>query len=321
MSEFKIDSELKEEFLDSLKKSTRKIYSHVLKKADAYEDEIGKSIYDFNFEDRDELLLVKFKNTTIGAFRSNLSPLKRYVYFCIAKNAVKHNDNRFAMIHPSDYINYVSVQAQENTYISKTEVRELQKELVNAQDKLILELLTWGIRGRTEKGNTQEELINLKVSDVDFDNNILKVINNDGDDRDVYVDDYTINLIKEIIEEDIYICKNGKKPRNKEPRKLPIAKTDYVFRIAGRDKSEKVDSQYFIRKVQLMKRYLKEPYLSISNLYFSAIIDYAKKRKNEKGELTRKDYIEINEMFRYGNTKERQEAYVNKTSELVKPYI
>ena len=324
---FQRDPEIKEEWLDTQKKSTRSFYSYVLFKADEYENEINKSIYDFNIEDRDELLLVKFKNKSIGAFQSNLTPLKKYIDFCIFKNLVRSNENRFASILTDDYGNYVSLQAMEAAYIPKSENREMQKKLVNEQDQLILELLGCvGARGRTEKGNTLEELINLKVEDVKWDKKMLYLINNDGELRYVYVDDYTLDLIKRTINKSFYYFNNGfNKKKNehgeydKTEKGFIINPTEYVFRVPGRNKFGKTDHQLFANRMQKMQRYLEKPYLTVSNLYFSAMIDYAKKLKEEKGELTKEDYIRINERFNFGGGD--NEKYYYKTRELVNLYI
>ena len=60
------------------------------------------------------------------------------------------------------------------------------------------------------------------------------------------------------------------------------------------------------------------PYLTISNLYFSALISYAKELKLEKGELNKNDYASINEKFQFGN---KPDKYIYKTKELVDMYI
>lgn len=318
---FQVDNELKQEFLNRQTKDTKEFYFYILQKADEFEQEIEKKIYDFNIEERNELLLTKYKNKSKGVFQSNLSPLRTYIDYCISKHVVKSNENRFATILTKDYINYINIQAMQNRYISKEEARELQQKIENAQDRLIIELLTWGIRGRTEEGNTHEELINLRVRDVDFINKIITAINNDGDIRDVYVDQYTIDLIKEAIYQDEYVCNNGIIKKDRKQKTIPINQTEYVFRTPGKNKEGKVDQQLLTRRIQSFQKWLEKPYLTIGNLWFSSLIDFAKKLKEEKGGLSRNDFIRINEVFNYGSTKEQQILYWGKTADLVKPYI
>ena len=329
---FEVDPEVKEEFLEKQMKSTRSYYRYILQLADDFEVKLGKSIYDFNTEERDELLIVQYKNKNIFAFQSVLSPLKTYVDFCISpKNLVKHNENRFATILTSNYNEYINPQAQEGSYIPISESRELQKQLANDQDKLIIELSSLGVRGRTEKGNTLEELVNLKVKDIKWKTKELYLTKNNGEIRYIDVDDYTLDLLKRVINQTFYVSNNGLKTKKndsgeyeKTNRGRAISPTEYVFRVPGKNREGKVAYQFFTSRIQRMQGWLETPYLTSSNLYFSAILDYAKekieekKAKGEKGELTRDDCIKINERFEFG---ENGEKYAFKTKDLVKMYF
>ena len=321
---FEVDPEVKEEFLEKQMKSTRGYYRYILQLADDFEVKLGKPIYDFNTEERDELLIVQYKNKNTFAFQSVLSPLKTYVDFCIApKNLVKHNENRFATILTSNYKEYI--KSKENYFIPLSESRELQSRLKNYQDRLILELSSLGVRGRTEKGNTLEELVNLKQSDVKWEKKRLYLTKNNGELRWIKVDDYTLDLIKKVIDQDFYVANNGLKTKPNDDgiyettdRGRIINPSEYIFRIPGKNKHGKVEYQFFASRIQRMQKWLKNPYISISNLYFSAIIEYAKDEKKKKGELTKEDYIKINKRFEFG---ENGEKYLFKTKELIATYL
>lgn len=328
---FEVDVDYKEEFLESQKPTTRTFYSYILKLADEYEKEIQKSIFDFSVADRDEFLIVKYKNKTTFSFQATLSPLKKYVDWCISKNFVKHFENRFASILTKDYKNYINVQAQENSYISLQENRELQSLLANDQDKSFIELLGLGVRGRTEKGNTLEEMVNLRVKDIDFEQKVLNLTNNDGEIRPLTVDDYTLELLKRTINQNFYLNNNGFKTKANEngvyeqtDKGLIINPTEYVFRVPGKNKHSKADYQLIASRIQRIQGWLQKPYLTISNLYFSALVSYAKKLKEEKiargekGNLAKKDYIRINERFNFG---ENGEKYIFKTKELISSFL
>jgi len=328
---FEVDSEVKKEFLEKQLKSTRSFYAYVLKRADEFEEQIGKKIYDFNIEDRDEMLTVQFKNKNKWTFQSALSPLKTYVDFCISKSLVRHNENRFTTILPADYDDYVNDQAKESSYIPISESREFQKRLANDQDKLIIELSSLGVRGRTEKGNTLEEFVNLKEKDINWRTKELHLTKNNGEQRYIEVDDYTLDLLKRVLNQTFYVSNNGFKSKKNDlgvyertERGRGINPTEYVFRVPGKTKFGKVNYQFFTSRIQRMQTWLEAPYLTSSNLYFSAILDHAKKKidekiaKGEKGELTREDYIRINERFEFG---ENGEKYVFKTRDLVKMHF
>ena len=324
-AKFEVDAEYKEEFLEKQLKSTRGFYRYVLKKADEFEVKKEMKIYEFDLDTVDELLNVQYKNKNTFAFQTILSPLRTYVDFCIGKSLVRNNQNRFSTILKSQYEKYVNLQAKENSYISQNEIRTWQNGLVNYQDKLIIELLSLGVRGRTEKGNTLEELINLKVQDVKFNEHLIYLINNDGELRYLNVDNFTLDLIQKTIETGYYIFGNGLKGKpNKEgvyektEKGFPINSTEYVFRTPGKNKFGKTDYQLFANRIQRIQKWIEKPYLTISNLYFSALISYAKKLKLAKGELTKNDYININERFQFGDTGEK---YIYKTREIVESYL
>jgi len=322
---FEVDIEYKEAFLLKQTKSTRVSYRYVLKRADEFEVKIGKKIYDFDIEDRDELLNVQYKNKNIWAFQAVLSPLKTYVDYCIDKRIVKHNQNRFATISTKSYKDFVNAQAKENSYIPLTDNREYQKGLVNYQDRAIIELLGLGVRGRTEKGNTLEELINFRVDDIQWTEKVIYLTSNDGEIRYLDVDDYTLDVLKKTIDSEYYIFGNGLKGKpnengiyEKNEKGFQINPTEFVFRVPGKNKSGKADFQLFANRIQRIQGWLKRPYITTSSLYFSAILDEAKKIREEKGTITREDYIKINEKFKFG---ENGEIYFNKTKELVKMYL
>jgi len=242
------------------------------------------------------------------------------------KNLVKHNENRFAIILTSNYKEYINAQAKENSYISLSESREFQSQLRNYQDRLILELLSLGVRGRTEKGNTLEELVNLKEEDIKWEKKrIYLTKNNVGEKRWIKVDDYTLDLIKKVIDQDFYVANNGLKTKPNDDgiyettdRGRIINKTEYVFRIPGKNKHSKVDYQFFASRIQRFQKWLENQYISVSNLYFSAIIEFAKNLKAEKGNLTKDDYIKINERFEFGADGEK---YLFKVKQLIGTYL
>jgi integrase len=245
--------------------------------------------------------LIKSRNTASGI----MSYIIGYVDFCIRRNLVKHRENRFKILNKDDKYKFVSPHAEQNKYLSKEERRTCQAKLVNACDKLIIELIPLGVRGRTQIGNTNEELRNLRNEDVNFDEKELTLLNNDGETRIIRnLDDYTLDLLRETINQKWYITNNGtSKNSDNESLKRVVNYTDYVFRNAGSNKGGKVKYQYFGTRInKIIKEYCKNPYITITNLYFSGMIDYAKELLLQKnGEpLDFSDYEKIRDKFDYG---------------------
>src|SRR5690606_29899631 len=144
--EFKVDAEVKREFLGNKPTATARSNGFILKLADEYEEIASKRIYNMTYAELKDLIAVQFKNY------------------------------RLAMFTRKEAREFVSKQAIEYRYISREDLRKYQNILINEQDVAILEVVYNGIRGRTEEGATLEELINLQIDEKssNFKNNVLE---------------------------------------------------------------------------------------------------------------------------------------------------
>jgi hypothetical protein len=224
-------------------------------------------------------------------------------------------------------------------YLSNDEIKEAISKLANNCDKLMIKLIYQSVRGRTEKDNTNEELINLRVKDAEqsYETNKLRVWNNDADYRYIDIDDETVDLLKITISDDFYIINNGSIYSSKRPDKVlgkgigdkcfTLNNTGYVFRTGGKNKEGKVKTNFFNARIRSVKDWAGNPFITITNLYFSGMIDYAIKLRDEKGqELDNKDYMKIIDKFNYGKPqiKNRIEDWtvaIAKVKSMVNDYI
>ncbi len=83
--DFKVDNEIKQEYLNTKPALTARSDSFVLRLADRHEALINKPIYNMSYAELKEMLLMQFRNYSEGAIRKNASVLKRYVDYCIEK--------------------------------------------------------------------------------------------------------------------------------------------------------------------------------------------------------------------------------------------
>lgn len=237
---FEINKELKEEFLNTKPSATATAESFVLRSADEFEEMIGKPIYNMTYTELKEMISMQFKNSSLDAIRKNNSILKKYVDFCIDKKMVAHGENRLASFTLDEIKKLTHKQALLNKYINKEQLRKYQNIMYNDQDKLFLELPFIGVRGRTKKGATYEEIINLTIDDVDEENKITRLVQNDGTDRYMEIEPSTIELIKDVYNQEFYVENNGEvtdNPKISEPRKIIINPVEkYVFRVPGKKK-------------------------------------------------------------------------------------
>ncbi len=322
---FNIDNELKQEYLDNKPTATAESDSFILRDVDEYEGLIGKSIYNMTYYELKEMIVMQFKNSSKKTVMKNISILKTYVDFCINQHVVLHGENRLAMFSSEDIEEFINQQAFEGKYLSKEELRECQDLLYNEQDKLFLQLLFMGVRGRTTEDGTLEELINLRMCDVDKEKKMLRLTQNDGSFRFLEVDEYTIDLVVDAYEQEYYIENNGEltnNPRLSEPRKSIINKVeDYVFRNTGKKKYEIFTSNLFTSRMRRIKIWLGLPFLSMTSVFMSGMIHDALEIYKKKGEVTKYDYIKICVKFNYGLNNNFESQYWFLVKELFEKYL
>jgi protein subunit release factor A len=270
-----------------------------------------------------ELIAMQFKNTSLMTIVKNVSILRKYIDFCISKNLVMHRENRLTTFTKDDAKEFVHKQALKNKYITKKQLRKYQEMLENAQDVAILECAYVGIRGRTQQDATLEELINLQISPEsdNVKNNILTLIRNNGEIRELTVKDDTMQIILDAYNQTEYIGNNGEESTNV---KIPIRVSqinkveNYVFRSTGKTKFEPLNATLINSRMHRIQRWLGNQYLTINSLYFSGMIDMAKEILEKNGTLDKLDYLKICARYAYG---ENPEQYWYNVKAIIQEYL
>ena len=310
---FNINRELKEEFLNTKPSATATAESFVLRSADEFEEMFGKSVYNMAYSELKEMISMQYKNSSLKAIGKNISILKKYVDFCIDKKMVAHGENRLASFTHDEIKKLAHRQALLNKYITKEQLRKYQNIMYNEQDKLFLELPFIGVRGRTKKGATYEEIINLTIEDVDEENKIIRLVQNDGTNRYMEVETSTIELIKEVYNQEYYVENNGEvtdNPKISVPRKIIINPVEkYVFRVPGKKKYQKFTQNLLNSRIRRIQIWTDNFYLTLTSLYTSGMLDLAMNIYKEKGEITAKDFRDICIKFKYGMDKSENYWY------------
>lgn len=318
---FNFSTGMKKDYLETKPTETAKSNELIMKAVDEYETLLGKNVYDFSTAEIMAMLGTKFKNTSYRSVAKNVSIIKKYVDFCILKGAVSHMENRLATLTKDDFYTLVPKYAMKYKFISKDELRKYQDMLCNAQDKLLLELPFIGVRGRTLKGASNEEIVNLQIDpqSADTKNNVLKLEKNNGEVRYIQVAPETMQLVLETYNQEFYISNNG--VENMIPnRKIPINKIgNYVFRIPGDKKMSLMKPALISTRMIKIQNWVGNKYLSIYNLYMSGMVDMAIEIYKTKGEVTKEDYKKICDRFDYGGQKSDKYAYNIK--DIVDQYI
>jgi len=303
--EFKVDPELKNDYLNSKPTATGESDSFILKSVDEYEDTKGKSVYNMHRDELNGMILFKFNNPSVGAVTKNVSIIRTYIDFCINKNIVTHGENRLATFTSDNAKDFVNKQTLLKRFITKEQLKEYQKILFNEQDQLILEYPYIGVIGRNCVGCTSEEIINLRMSDVDKENNMITLTQNDGKHRMLEVEPRFIELIEDVYNQEIYVENNGEmsnNPRLSKPREITINQVeDYVLRVPSMKKFQIFTPNLLNSRMRRMQIYLDNSQISFTSLYRAGMIQMAMDIYKEKGEIDKNDFIEICIKYNYSN--------------------
>lgn len=301
---FKVDNEIKQEYLLSKPTGTAESDAFVLREFDDYEDKVGKQVYNLSISELNEMFAT-LRNTSKRGAQKNKSILTSYIDFCVTKKLVPHMENRARYI---DAENFVARQALINKFVSKEKLREYQHLIYNEQDQLLLWLLFIGVRGRTIEEGTMEEIINLTIDDVNEKENTLILRQNNGKFRILdEIDDFIIGLIKDTYEQNFYVENNGEltnNPRIPEPRKIKINRegefSRHIFRTPGKNKYEKFSISLLNSRMRKIQNICDNKYLTWTSIYMSGMLQMALDILKEKGEVTDRDFNDICIRYNYG---------------------
>lgn len=298
---FEIDSANKEDFLNTLNPNTAKTVKGVLLKVDKFEKILNKSIYDFNLAEINEMIENEFSYKSVASVRTSVSYIKKYINYCIEHNLTTLNP--FEII--TDYSQYVNKSAMKNKYLTYQEIKEIEGKLVNYNDRCMLELLFNGLK--------PDELVNLKETDIDFEENSIIATDKKGNIRKVFgCSDRCFELLKSTISQQSYYLNNGTAQSRKDPNKilknglgirtLPFPESIYIFKTAGGKKVNKPMEQKGLQaRVRVIREWVNNPYITVTNLYRSGILHEAYATMREKGvkELDRYEVAQIAGKFNY----------------------
>ncbi len=304
--EFKVDKELKEEFLSDKHPNTAKQIKITLLKAENAEIELGKSLYNFTLENIENMIFTDFAYKSESGLRSKICHMRKYVEFCIKKNYTKVNN--FKLIYGVK--KYQNKIANKNKYFTFKTLLKYVDMLANPTDKLLLELLFLGL--------TQDEICNLKKSDISFREKTITVIDNQNNKK--VIEDIPKRLIQIASDnettEEYYSNNNENISVNNQYFKeiklhaFKIPSSPYVFSplpiglvkytLSNERDYIKPSKSYIQRRVNKFRTWLNNPYITTNAIRMSGIADYTLRYINNKGgedKMSIDDYAQIYNKF------------------------
>lgn len=306
---------LKKEYLEVLKNSRGEISpslkSFFTKSCD-FEREYNKEIERFDQEDIKNFLRF-FAKTSPNSLSVYFSRLKKYYQYLAEHKGItsltSHADMKYA-----DYKDFVCANVYNSRIITREQLHEGLGKIANPCDRLLLLLIFAGIKGY---GN--QELLNLKESDVDFDRKVItvkrlvKVVDTENckiDDNGKVTKKFTYlpevrefefdfrieTELRNTLITPVYLMKNGSgnMVARRRNRVDLIEKGDYIFKPIDsklnlkRDKSTsmQLSSQSIQRRVlNITHNIMGYDNLTLQTLYISGVIQRLVDLTKETGSI------------------------------------
>lgn len=275
-----------DEYTDYTEDTKRVVRSYFRSVAES-EELFGKDVKDFNSSEI-EKMLKSLKLTTVRSLHNIVNYLIQYIDYCVKKGYAT-GANLFHDYTSQDVLkNYI---ADEKIHFERKEIMDIAMGARNAQDGAIIALL---FEGLSHKDNFKE-ITELKVSDVDLDNNTVYVSSRN---EKIKISQETAILLKNAINHKTYYSIKGDTMRTYE-----LESTSYVFRslryVGDKPLSFRVINQRILR-IAKENGYSK---LNATNVSLSGQVYMAHKLYMENPEMFDKSIVYTLQYFGFAVNK------------------
>lgn len=251
-----------------------------------------KKIYEFNYEEI-ILFLKSLGSSSVDSLNAYSYMINNYLDFCKKESKMDNVIDWMRTINLETLEKCVNKNKSDNKFVNREDLYNLTELLINNYDKALLLLTFEGVLGKEYC-----DLINLKVEDLDFENNIIKYKN-----KEIQMNEKLKDILKKLINEDSIFY------ANKIDDRVDMLNMDsrYVFKPTcrylalestqkkiqnGEYDSEKLDAKVLNnRTYKIFKKFINEPYLTMQNIYKSGMIE---KVVNKIGtdNITKQNFVE-----------------------------
>ncbi|PFA69840.1 hypothetical protein CN378_03470 [Bacillus sp. AFS015802] len=210
----------KEEYLRNYEYDTEKLYRKILFTYCRDEEKrINKTLHMFNLYEL-ETLFSSFNFKSLPTARSYIQIINSFLNFCVNNHYIDFNP--LETVFSTTWLKvFVSIEK----YLTDVEVSTIVDKCINPQDAVIIQLLFEGV-----EGVNKSEIINLKITDVNVELNVLTLTDEDKSKRSLKVSERCIDLILKAHKQTLYKTKNGKGKKRIEE---DIVKSEYIVKKVG----------------------------------------------------------------------------------------
>jgi hypothetical protein len=290
------DRELGQKFVKEnyYNKDTRKVLRYTFDEILKLEEENGTNLFNFSYEQLGDALRA-FHCATRNALAKELNYMKQYEKWAVSKGMCQQNWSGIQNIERNELNKYLDLNILVNQYIKdRKELYELCDLLVNAQDAALLIEAYEGLYG-----NEMSEIRYLrKDGDINFSDNIIHVRGDKNRFLD-NIDDNSLNILKEAIEQKDYLINNGE--TNARAPKRYLIDSQYIIRPTKNNKQGLGDETLSVNsintKLTKIRMWIEKPHITLISVHRSGMFEKLDSIKNTIGDIAIQDYKDVLERF------------------------
>ena len=281
---------LKERFLENINEASLQTIKRVFQIAKPLEAQLNKDLCEFT-KDQIELVIFESAPKTKQSARQIVAIVNSYINYAIENGHRATNINPLATTGKQYFKKFVTDSVQQ--HFTFDEIQEMITNCVNAQDAVLIALFFEGAYGKNHS-----ELLRLKKSAINEDENTILVTDFDNSQRILKLSDRAISIVVKAACEKEYYKLNGTDTESRCPF-FELQESDFVLKksnIGKKGKSDMADINLILRRFAVLQEIFELPYLTATSVRYSGMIHEAWKIIQER-EITRKDYIKIGVKF------------------------
>jgi integrase len=248
---------------------------HMFKLSYKVERYYQKDLSEFNQEEVIDLLK-KVNSTSRNYLTSLCTFLSNYYEWCYKEKIIKDIDNKFSPDKTKMMIEaIIPYEVIAKQFFSKSVFLQYLDKIYNESDKLLAYCFYLGI-----KGKDFEEVVNLKICDLDEENKTIKLITG----RIVEVDDYFIELMKKT-NSAVYYDEDGTlmSAANRRIGLYKYISSEYVFKQMARGNANPLSMPSLNKKLKTIKKQANNRFLTVSLIYKNGLVNYIKEQYEKSG--------------------------------------
>jgi len=251
--------------------TTIKLIEKIFNAAQIEEEQYGKDLSEFNQIEVTDLLK-SFNSKSPRRLKSNCFYFNDYYLWCYEEGLVDSIVNPYEKdIIDAIVSDIIPTKQLNDKFFLKDDITDSYfPNIPDVSNKFILYAHFLGIK--------TDELINLKISDLNYSDHTVKLITR----RIVKVDSLFINLMVNTNDQTQYF-EDGIEKESKF-NKYDYIPTDYVIKTCStRNIKDTVNVSYIIHRLSVIKRQAGNDYISSSTIYNNGLINYVKEKYEEQG--------------------------------------